>query len=210
MSRSVNEMTLKTKNTTLILGFIVIIYVGFAMANGLDWGFATDIQVSKEGVKLSDPLLTMGLHLLALLLSYILPPEFKHRIIYLRWNDPLPGSRIFSSLVDKDSRISRKELVKKYGKLPTDPVEQNKLWYKIYKTKQSDEVVLNSHGRWLLFRDIFSILLILIVPATCYTYWKSGVEVGSVYFGLAAVLLVFLWTTARNTGNRFACNVLAR
>jgi hypothetical protein len=203
-------ITLKTKNAPFILGYVVVLYVGFAQTNGLDWEFARTMQVGKEGTQLDDPVLSMAFHVLALVLTYLLPSEWKYRLIYLRWRNPLPGSRAFTKLLDSDPRISRQQLANQYGVLPTSAIDQNSLWFKIYKLKQSDEVVWNSHGRWLLFRDMFAISAILFPPSAAFTFWHAGATVGFAFALVYLVLLGSLWICARNTGIRFTCNVLAR
>lgn len=203
-------MTLKTKNSPYLLGFVVLIYIGFAMVNGLDWSFAKSVEISKNGIKFDNPTISITVYILALFLTYLLPSEWKHRLIYLRWRDSLPGCRVFSDLLIKDQRISREALISEYGELPSEANEQNKLWYKIYKSKQSDSVVLNSHGRWLLFRDLFAISIILFLPSISYTFWNIGFMKGLRFMFLYSILLVMSWICARNTGERFACNVLAR
>lgn len=203
-------MTLKTKNTPYLLGFLILLYIGFAMANGFDWSFAKSMEISNNGIKLDHPVLSIAVYILALFLTYLLPSEWKHRLIYLRWRNPLPGCRIFTDLLHKDQRISRETLVSEHGELPSDADKQNNLWYKIYKSKQTDTVVLNSHGRWLLFRDLFAISIILFLPSTIFTFWSTGLIKGFVFIFLYIVLLIINWVCARNTGERFACNVLAR
>ena len=203
-------MTLKTKNAPYLVAFVVLIYVCFALANKFDWSFAQSMEIGKEGVKLKNPLFSIAFYFFVLIATYLLPSEWKHRIIYMRWHHPLPGSRVFSELLKKDERISKKELIDKYGELPCSPDEQNKFWYKIYKEKQNDEVVINSHGRWLLFRDMFSIFVLILFPSTIFTFWHSGMKAGSIYALFCFIVLVGLWISARNTGERFACNVLAR
>jgi hypothetical protein len=203
-------MTLKSKNTPIVLGFVILIYVGFASMNGLSWSFAESMKIGKEGVALESPVLTLAFHLLVLILAYLLPSDWKHRAVYLRWHHPLPGCRVFTELCTKDSRISYESLVKLYGELPTSPSEQNALWYKIYKEKQADEIVLNSHGKWLLFRDIYAISIVLFLPSSAFTFWHSGITKGITFTIFYLTLIVSLWLCARNTGIRFTCNVLAR
>jgi hypothetical protein len=210
MLKKGNEMTLKSTNFPFVFGFALMLYVGFAFVNGFDWSFAESMEIGKEGVKLKSPVLTLATHFLVLILTYIISPEWKHRAVYLRWDHPLPGSRVFTELCAKDSRISHENLIKKYGELPTSPIEQNSLWYKIYQKKQSDKVLLNSHRHWLLFRDIFSISIILFLPSSVYTLWNIGAIKGLIYTVLNIALTISLWICARNTGNRFASNVLAR
>src|SRR5688572_21442483 len=42
----------------------------------------------------------------------------KARFVFLRWNNPLPGSRAFSHFVKTDSRIDVEKLKKKTGAFP--------------------------------------------------------------------------------------------
>lgn len=203
-------MTLKTKNAPFIIGAVILLYVGFALANGFDWSFAETMNITEDGITLKSPVLTLAFHLGALVLTYLLPSPWKHRLIYLRWTHPLPGSRVFSQYIRQDSRISVEDLTATYGELPTSPAEQNVLWFRIYKSKQADEVVASSHGRWLLFRDLFSVGLLVVLPASAYTVWHMGLARGSLFTAALAAVVIVLWICAWNTGVRFTCNVLAR
>jgi len=203
-------MTLKSKNTPLILGYIVLNYIAFALTNQLPWNFLAKIEITKTGMEFDNPLITIGIYLLGLILCYLFPSSLKHRLVFLRWNNPLPGSRIFTELIQKDQRISKQDLINKYGKLPTIPEEQNQLWYRIYKEKQNDTVILASHGRWLLFRDLLSISLILGPLSIILTFVITPPPASIVYAVSYIILIIVLWISAINTGNRFACNVLAR
>ena len=203
-------MTLKTKNTPFLVGYIVILYVGFAFCNGLDWSFVSQMQIGKQGMLFANPIITLAFHFVVLVLSYLLPSSIKNQVIFLRSRNPLPGTRAFSSLIERDPRILRTELEAIYGQLLTSPDQQNALWYRIYKEKQKDPVVNHSHGKWLLFRDAFSVTLLILIPASVYTYVRSGLLVGICFLVAYLIIMVALWISARNTANRFVCNVLAR
>jgi len=185
-------------------------YVGFALVNGFDWSFAKSMEIGADGLKLKNPVISLAFYIFVPILTYILPSKWKHCLVYLRWHYPLPGNRVFSDILDKDERLSRQDLVNEFGELPISAEDQNALWYKIYKTKQNDIVVLNSHARWLLFRDMFAISIILSLPSTIFTFWNSGVKAGIFFTLLYLVVFGGIWACARNTGERFACNVLAR
>jgi len=203
-------VTLKTRNTPTVVAFSILLYVGFAVANGFDWSFVQTARAGKAGIALQNPVLSIAFYLLVLVLTYLLPSEWKHRLIYVRWHHPLPGCRVFTDLIDRDSRIARDELSIQYGALPHEPGEQNALWYRIYKKKQSDKVVYTSHGRWLLFRDLFAIAIVVLIPSCAFTFWYSDARIGGLFFLVNLALVAALWVCARNTGERFACNVLAR
>ena len=203
-------MTIKTKNTPLILGYIVLNYIAFALTNQLPWNFLAIIEITKTGLEFDNPLITIGIHLIGLILCYLFPPSLKHRLVFLRWNNPLPGSRIFTELIQRDQRISKQDLIEKDGELPTIPEQQNQLWYRIYKKKQDDTVILAAHARWLLFRDLLSVSLILAPISIILTFVITPLPASIVYAISYIILITALWISAINTGNRFACNVLAR
>lgn len=203
-------MSLKTKNSPYIIVFSIFLYIGFALVNGFNLNIIDKIVISRKGLIVGEPILSLFFYVLSLILNYFLPSEWKNRLIYLRWQNPLPGCRAFTKLAKKDNRISYEDLVAQYGELPENPKDQNILWYKIYKKKQADEVVRDSHGRWLLFRDMFAITFIILVPSAVFTFWYSGIEKGILFALTYCILVLVLWICARNTGNRFACNVLAR
>ena len=105
-------MTLKAKNSPIIVGFTLLLYVGFAAANGLDWGWAQKVQISGAGLVFENPLISIGAHMIVLILSFLIPSELKHRIVYLRWANPLPGSRVFTAVAGRrDARISSARLL---------------------------------------------------------------------------------------------------
>ena len=204
-------MTLKSKNAPFLVGFAIILYLVFAYANGFDWRFATKVEVGQQGVTFVDnPLLSIVFYLAMLVLTYVISSEWKYRLIFMKWRYALPGHRVFTELVEKDSRLSREELAKELGPLPTDPAQQNALWYKTYKEKQNEPVVLHSHGRFLLFRDMFSLCALLFIPSVVVTFLRSGGATGWIVLMVWAGLGILLWASARNAGIRFVCNVLAR
>jgi len=203
-------MTLKSKNFPIILVFIAISYIAFAYANDLPWSFFKSVEVTNKGVVFENPVFGLAFHLLGLVLVFLLPANLKHIIVFMRKSHPLPGCRVFTDLLQKDHRISKDELISMYGELPTEPKEQNSLWYKIYKTKIDDNVIQSSHRTFLLFRDLLSISLI-IYPVGIIVSAIIEINIKTITFASIAILVtICLWVAARNAGERFACNVIAR
>jgi hypothetical protein len=84
--------------------------------------------------------------LIATVLNGVLSPDMKARLVFLRWMHALPGHRAFSQYAAIDSRIGRAALRKTVGKaLPRDPFEQNRMWYKLYKTVEKEPAVNQAH-----------------------------------------------------------------
>ena len=79
----------------------------------------------------------------------------------------LPGCRVFSKFALEDPRIDVEILKRKVGDFPYKPIEQNKLWYTLYKQLTENEIIIGSHRDFLLTRDLCTIsfaLMILLIP----------------------------------------------
>ena len=134
----------------------------------------------------------------------------KNVIVLWKLRNPLPACRVFTELAQNDPRIDINELREKHGKLPEDPVEQNRLWYKIYESKQNEPIILASHGRWLLFRELGAIALVFLLVSSSASLISSPGTDSAIYSGLLSAQYILLSIAAQNTSKRFACNVLAR
>ena len=150
------------------------------------------------------------LPIVPLLLTNVISQSVKARLVFWRWRNPYPGSRAFSKYVHSDDRINAEKLRKNIGEFPTDPKEQNSLWYQLYRRVQNDRAVLDAHKAFLLFRDMSALSLLLLVLTTGAFYCLS--------FGLNAIgriALIFLiqyllaMLSARVAGERFVCTVLS-
>lgn len=148
--------------------------------------------------------------IIALLLNHLLPNKLKEIVTFWKFSNALPGCRAFSEHAPQDLRIDMDSLRKKYGAFPTAPKEQNTLWYRIFKQQESNVAIQESHQRFLCFRDISSIsILMLIIIMIISILPVSGFgDFRYVFLLLLAQYLLFM-VAARNTANRFVQNVLA-
>lgn len=159
---------------------------------------------SKDGIWIS------LLPILGIVLNGLLPSNVKAMIVYTRFKHALPGHRVFSKLGKADSRIRLERIAKKYVKLPRNPINQNKLWYDIYKKHQDKPVIRDSHKKFLLMRDIASLSCIIWLGSMIIfvIFYTLKIEIISyLIFGTIQFLVTMI--SARNYGNRFTCNVLA-
>lgn len=92
----------------------------------------------------------------------------KERIVFWKWENPLPGSRAFSFYAHQDPRIDISKLEQNYGPLPLDPIEQNRKWYRIYKQFREDPSVIDANKGYLFARDYagLSAMMLAIFGAT--------------------------------------------
>lgn len=200
--------TLKSRNK---LGLATALGANFALYFVLLRGSALLTAVSERKLHDIRGVLTAGGGILLTgLLNAQLSSTAKARLVFWRWRNPLPGSRAFSDIITTDPRIDAETLRKRYGPFPSDPVAQNKFWYKLYLTVQDRPPVADAHEEFLFARDyagLIAIASVLLIPL-------AAVSLTSLAKGLAltAVLVVqYLAATraARVHANRLVCTVLA-
>ena len=144
------------------------------------------------------------------LLSDQFSPNAKARIVYWRWRHPLPGARAFSEVGPTDARIDMLSLAVKHGPLPTDADQQNRAWYKIYKSNESAASVIDSNKQYLFYRDYAAIALLLLItlPAIC-AFKVRPWETIFAYTAIMAAQYLLVRRAAVLNGHRLVANVLA-
>lgn len=148
--------------------------------------------------------------IIVLVLNGLLPSGAKATVLFWRLHNPLPGCRAFSHHGPGDLRVDMQAIAAAWGPLPTDPVDQNRLWYRIYKSVESRQSVLDAHSSYLLARDIAVAALLALIVFAPVTLAVSGWNLGSViYASFMALQYMLIMVAGRNYGNRFVCNVLA-
>lgn len=146
---------------------------------------------------------------LLLLLTALLSPDIKASLIFWRARHALPGHRAFSQYLQGDARIDAVALERRIGPLPIAPAAQNAEWYRIYRQHRNDDAVLDANRRFLLFRDLATVSLLLAVgvPAALkLTGWEIAMGPASAVFAVQYLLSA---VAARQAGIRFVRTVLA-
>jgi hypothetical protein len=128
----------------------------------------------------------------------------------MRWADPLPGARAFSVYAKSDSRIDIAALAQRFGPFPSAPREQNALWYKLYRSIESEVQVRDANQQFLLWRDCAAVVLLLAVTLV------PVIAILTRHILPAVMLLTLLGLqfglavrAARVNGERLVTNVLA-
>ena len=200
---------LKDSNRLVLITFTAINVVFFwgLIVLGVDPSTIPDLVGS---ISTEDGLIAVIAPLGTFILSGLLPADAKDRLVYWRYRDPLPGSWAFSKHLPRESRADPDRLIERWGQLPHDPSEQNRLWYKIYRSVDSELRVHESHRAWLRSRDLTGytalFLFFLGIPAIVMDSTRD-VVVWYLVALLAQYLLVMM--AARNYGIRFVRTVLA-
>lgn len=193
--------SLKAQNLPLLIAVLVADAIAIAVVAGVidsDWFSAANAKRAGSAAILP---------VVVLLLVNLLPVLWRDRLGHLRWTEPLPGHRAFTEYGPDDSRVDMQALNKARGPLPTSPKEQNALWYKLYKEVGGEPSVVQSHQRYLLFRDLaaMSLLLLIASPLLAIAFDWRVVGLAALCFAVQTLLCAL---TSRETGIRFVTNVL--
>ena len=208
--RTVNSPSLKAKNGKPIwllvstdIVAIVLVLTGFTFTQA-------SLSELAQSEFVRDLLFAAIGPLIATFLNDILPSNAKAIIVFWRIKDALPGHRAFSEHADADPRVNLAALEIIIGEFPQSPRDQNSCWYKLFQKHQSNIIVSDSHERFLLFRDLSSLTLLILVVAWI-TSALFGATAALQAMIVAALLAQFLWLaiSAQNTGIRLVQNVLA-
>lgn len=151
----------------------------------------------------------------SLMITNILPQSFKHKFVFTRLTNELPACRI-DKLCQKDSRVEYCTIKNRWPEVFEDdilPDTRNSRWYQqIYKPVKDTKEVLQAHRTFLLYRDTFSgLLLILLATVTWSITADSKIlgEINPLVFLIQGSFVFFSFLAARVSGNRFVVNAVA-
>jgi hypothetical protein len=148
----------------------------------------------------------------ATVLNGLVSADMKARLVFLRWHHALPGHRAFSEHATRDARIDLSVLETTLGTaFPDDPVEQNRVWYRIYKTMDNDPAVRQVHRDFLLLRDYTGLCALFIVfYGIVGLYAIPSWKIGLAYSLVLLLQFALVRQSASNYGIRMVTTVLAR
>lgn len=202
--------SIKSRYVWRLRAFVALVaLVVFAAFSGSDVARAVELRAWSE---LVDPklILSLTLPLATLILDGIVTSEFKAVLVYWKWTNRLPGHEAFTVHGVKDSRFDMKVLEERHGQLPTDPAEQNQLWYKLSKLTADRPAVDGAHYAWLLTRDLTNLSFALaLVGAALGLVFEIRLIPWTVLVGSLLLLFIVLSHVAANKGVRFVTTVMA-
>jgi hypothetical protein len=194
------------------------VYVGLiVIVNALLlYAVAQESTISIAGLKAlfteSTNLLPVGFALIVTTVANgLLSADTKARLVFLRWKHTLPGHRAFSKYAASDPRIDIIKLKAICGnKFPEDPIEQNRTWYRLYKSVEGNPSVLQVQRDFLLMRDyaglaalfavVFGAVALIEVPS-----WRVSLT----YCLFLAAQFLLVRQAASTYGIRFVTTVMA-
>lgn len=135
----------------------------------------------------------------------------KARLVFLRWNDPLPGCRAFSHHVVRDPRIDMKAVQAKWSPLPNDAHAQNALWYRIYQQEQGAQAIDHLNKSWLFARDYACMsVLLLVALGTLGVFQMPDPQSWCVFMGIVFVQFLLARRSAVLHAERLITTVVAQ
>jgi hypothetical protein len=208
-TKSLKEQNAWLIRTALVVHAVAFAYVVFQPLPIIQ--FAEPELTRKLQAFLAPGSISLGLIALTrLVLLGLIPPPLRDRLIHWRWSNPLPGARAFTKIGPSDSRVDMSKLQKKYGPLPTDPAEQDRRFYSIYKKHADDVGVLDAHKSYLAARDIGTINLLLTILLLPVAAWFAPDGRTLAIYALFLVLAyVSMCLAAKAYGMRLVQNSLA-
>lgn len=157
-------------------------------------------------------LLPVGMALtISIVLNGLLSADNKAKLVFLRWQNTLPSHQAFSKYAKLDPRIDLDALEKLHGsKLPKDPVEENKTWFRMYKSVENSTTVFQVHRDFLLLRDYTGLsFLFLVFLGSIGIYVIESLEASRIYLGILIIQYLTVRQAASNYGIRMVTTVLS-
>ncbi|CAA0121057.1 Uncharacterised protein [Halioglobus japonicus] len=160
---------------------------------------------------------TGGLLLSALLVmvANLIPQSIKHKLVFTRMSHELPACRV-DRLSRSEPRIDYDLVRAKWPDVFEEGLDgsvRNSRWYQqIYKPVKNEPSVLQAHRSFLLYRDAFSGLLLILITTSVFALLSEPVfQVKlSPWVPIAQVVLTLIaLVAARVAGNRFVLNAVA-
>lgn len=150
------------------------------------------------------------LPIIVLLLMNVVSSNTKAMLVYWKPLGVLPGCEAFTKYGPADARVDMVQLKKNVGAWSEEAKDQNSKWFKLYKMVEDYTEVAGAQKDFLMYRDmaVLSMALIPLAPLGMYVAAASPKSIW-IAAGLFAVQYLLAAISARHSGERFVCNVLA-
>ena len=165
------------------------------------------IQDYFEQLSIKDGVFFSVLTLIIIVFGGIFSNKIKEIIVFWKLENRLPGYRAFSKYVQEDSRIDINNIQIKFGEIPNLPDEQNRYWYKIFKSID-DKSINKTHKDFLLCREL-AVMTLLMMFLAALIFWFHGVAPALFYFCFLLFEYLIIRFCAKNSAERLVVNSLA-
>lgn len=212
MKLTMADKSLKSKNWKTLASILILdAVIACALMSGDSFQHLFDATPSVSHQIAKSALATSIATIAALFGAFVIPSDIKAMLVFTRFQHALPGHRAFSKYARNDPRLSVDGLEDRLGPLPTDPSEQNRLWYSLLKKHEKDPGVADAHQMFLLLRDTYALTFLLCLGLLLVMGLKviapSEALRGLAFAGCQLFISI---VAARNAGGRLVTNVLAQ
>ena len=149
------------------------------------------------------------------MLANLLPQSIKHKLVFTRIKNELPASRV-DRLCKNDPRLEYELVEKRWPEVFAEDIDsatRNSRWYQqIYKPVKNVAEVLQAHRSFLLYRDTFTGLLLILVATVVWSLIGDSAHISQIkpaVFVVQGALVVASLVAARIAGNRFVVNAVS-
>jgi hypothetical protein len=152
---------------------------------------------------------------LIIVLNGLLGGKAKSRLVFLKWQNPLPGSEAYTVHAKNDERFSDDEVLRIFhpdAATLADPQKQNAHWYNnVFLPVQDVPAVLQAERNFLFTRDYaaFSVIMFVVLGAAGY-FLITPVLKWAAYCAFLLVQYVLAGIAARNYGIETVTNAMAQ
>lgn len=186
--------------TYLLVNIIILLKLN---PNNIKNIFTNEYFIKTISMSIASPIISI----LALIILNIIPDRIKNVLIFWKFKHVLPSYR-WQDIIKYDDRINCKNDQKKLSN-----EEQHAIWYKNYKENKDNLIILNSQKDYLFARDLcISTCILLIIVILCYLIFKESLDISFKFLSynifILFVLYLILMLVARNSANKFVCNVV--
>lgn len=145
------------------------------------------------------------------IINGMIGPETKAKIVFLRWKNPLPETRVFSKLIAYDRRIDMKRIdLEIKGASGFSAEMQNVAWFDYYLHSQTNPLVVSSERNYVYYRDYACMMMILVLTASsACLYFRDHINLILICILVLTAQYVFAALVAARSGNEFATTVIA-
>jgi len=201
------EKSLKQLNTPWLVAVVVTNIAIFLIVR--EFGF--DMTGFKDFFSKTEKIFPLAFVIAAVsVLNAQIGHDNKARLVFWKFKYPLAGCRAFSDYMMIDGRIDQAVLENYISPLPSDPTEQNQLWYKWYREVDTEIAVKQAHKDYLFTRDYTAIAFLLIGGLGGLSLFQmESFYTWAGYMLFLVVQYLLVRNAAKNVGIRFVCNVLA-
>lgn len=198
------EISYKTQAAIQFLAPTAILYTLYgAYLINQDWPSLSLIEKNSAGLAV--------MAIAAMLAQDLVPKPIKEWIVFWRIKERLPGHRAFTSRFMKNPEID-KDHIDNFEELSIASAEtQQRHFLRLYKKVSEKKSITHYSQRYIAWRDLSSLLLILIfvtIPVLSSFESNRAVEAGVTLTGTALAALCLTIIAARNSANALVTQVL--